>query len=155
MLISTDLYPDSSFHPDSSGLSQGSTDSCLHPNSGRQWFFLAFLIVVNNTVHIFILTYVNKLGRNDLITALINKHTICRKGEQSLQAYNYVKGRNHLRNAIDSFGKGFQVLKDHVLNPLMTGQCPCKSLQLWLKFHSLFLQNSFNFQKVLHNIELM
>ena len=27
------LYPDSNFHPDS-GLSQGGTDSCLHPNSG-------------------------------------------------------------------------------------------------------------------------
>ena len=27
------IYPDSGFHP-YSGLSQGGTDSCLHPNSG-------------------------------------------------------------------------------------------------------------------------
>ena len=47
----------------------------------------------------------------------------------------------------DSFGKGFDVLKDHVLNRLMTGHCPSKSLQLRPKFHSLFLQNSFDFQK--------
>ena len=33
------------------------------------------------------------------------------------------------------------------LNRLMTGRCPSKSLQLWPKFHSLFLQNSFDFQK--------
>ena len=39
------------------------------------------------------------------------------------------------------------VLKDHMLNRLMTGQCPRKSLQLRPKFHSLFLQNSFDFQK--------
>ena len=50
----------------------------------------------------------------------------------------------------DSFGKGFHELKDHVLNRLMTGRCPRKSLQLRPKFHSLFLQNSFDFQKVLH-----
>ena len=32
-------------------------------------------------------------------------------------------------------------------NRLMTGRCPSKSLQLRPKFHSLFLQNSFDFQK--------
>ena len=46
-----------------------------------------------------------------------------------------------------AFGKGFHVLKDHVINPLMTGRCPSKSLQLRPKFHSLFLQNSLDFQK--------
>ena len=50
-------------------------------------------------------------------------------------------------NANDSFGKGFDVLKDHVLNRLMTGRCPHIALQLRPKFHSLFLQNSFDFQK--------
>ena len=49
--------------------------------------------------------------------------------------------------ANDSFGKGFHVLKDHVLNRLMTGRWPSKSLQLRPKFHSLFLQNGFDFQK--------
>ena len=50
-------------------------------------------------------------------------------------------------NANDSFGKGFHMLKDHVLNRLMTGRCPPTSLQLRPKFHSLFLQNSYDFQK--------
>ena len=39
------------------------------------------------------------------------------------------------------------MLKDHVLNRLMTGRCPLTSLQLQPKFHSLFLQNGFDFQK--------
>ena len=39
------------------------------------------------------------------------------------------------------------MLKDHVLNRLMTGRCPRIALQLRPKFHSLFLQNSFDFQK--------
>ena len=55
-----------------------------------------------------------------------------------------------LHEAIDSFGKGFHALIAHVLNCLMTGRCPRKSLQLLPKFHPLFLQNSFDFQKVLH-----
>ena len=42
------------------------------------------------------------------------------------------------------------MLKDHVLNRLMTGRCPHTSLQLRPKFHSIFLQNSLDFQKVLH-----
>ena len=55
--------------------------------------------------------------------------------ESSLQAcnhrYNYAKGRNQRRNsANDSFGKGLHVVKVHVLNRLMTGRCPSKSLQL-------------------------
>ena len=83
------------------------------------------------------------LGRNELKTNLLFA-----KGKQSLQASNYTKGRNQRRNnANDSFGKGFHELKDHVLNRLMTGRCPRKSLQLQPKFHSLFLQNSFDFQK--------
>ena len=68
--------------------------------------------------------------------------------ESSVQACNYAKGRNQRKNnANDSFGKGFHVLKDHVQNRLMTGRCPRTALQLRPKFHSLFLQNSFDFQK--------
>ena len=68
--------------------------------------------------------------------------------ESSLQTCNYAKGRNQRRNnANDCFGKAFHKLKDHVLNLLMTGCCPRTSLQLRPKFHSLFLQNSFDFQK--------
>ena len=68
-----------------------------------------------------------------------------RKGKQSLQACKYAKGRNHCKNANDSFGKGFHTLKTHVLNGLMTGRCQSK---IRPKFHSLFLQNSN--KKVLH-----
>ena len=85
--------------------------------------------------------YVNMLGRND-------SNLLFAKGKQLLQACNYAKGRNqHRSNANDSFGIGFHELKDHVLNRLMTGRCPHKSLQLRAKFHSPFLQNSFYFQK--------
>ena len=52
-----------------------------------------------------------------------------------------------LREANDSFGTGFYELEAHLLNCLMTGRCPRKSLQLRPKFHSLFQQNNFNFQK--------
>ena len=51
-----------------------------------------------------------------------------------------------LREANGSLGNGFHALKAHMLNRLMTGRCPRKSLQLQPKFHSLFLQNSFDFQ---------
>ena len=69
----------------------------------------------------------------------------------------------------DSFGKGFDALKAHILKAyvlkahmlkahmlkahvlnylmIMTGWCLHKSLQLRPKFHSLIPQNSFNFQK--------
>ena len=87
--------------------------------------------------------YVHMLDRNDLITNLLFAEK-----ESSLQASNYAKGKNQCKNNTnDSFGKGFHVLKDHMLNRLMTGRCPRTSLQLRLKFHSLFLQNSFDFQK--------
>ena len=45
---------------------------------------------------------------------------------------------------------GLRVLKDHVLNHLMTGRCQRKSLQLRQKFHSLFLQIASIFKNVLH-----
>ena len=52
--------------------------------------------------------------------------------------------------ASGSFGKGFHaliahMLKAHNLNRLMTERCLRKSLQLRPKFHSLFLQNNFDF----------
>ena len=111
-------------------------------HSPHSYFHVTF-ICAYPAVRVIFYAYVNMLGRNDLI---INYLTICWKRKQSL--CNYAKGRNQRRNiANDSFGKGFHVLKDHVLNRLMTGWCPCKSLQLRPKFHSLFLQNSFDFQK--------
>ena len=56
---------------------------------------------------------------------LINKLLLFAGKKSSLQTCNYAKGRNQRwNNATDSFGKGFDVLKDHVLNRLMTGRCP-------------------------------
>ena len=46
---------------------------------------------------------------------------LLRKGEQSLQA-TLCEGKK--RNANDSFGKGFHMLKDHVLNRLWLGGLP-------------------------------
>ena len=82
------------------------------------------------------------------LAEMINNKLTYYGKESSLQPCNYAKGRNQRgNNANDSFGKGFHMLKDHVLNRLMTGHCPRTSLQLRPKFHSLFFQNSFDFQK--------
>ena len=83
---------------------------------------------------------------------LIEQTNLLFSGKESSQQacdhrYNYTKGTNQRRYKNDRFGKGFDELKDHVLNCLMTGRCPSKSLQLRPKFHSLFFQNSFNFQE--------
>ena len=81
-------------------------------------------------------------GRNDLIK---NELTICQRKEVAA-SLQLLKGKKPTQEREDSFGKGLHKLKDHVLNRLMTGRCP-KSLQLRPKFHSLFLQNSYDFQK--------
>ena len=82
--------------------------------------------------------------------------------ESSLQTCNYAKGRNQRRNnANDCFGKGFHELKDHelkdhVLNLLMTGRCPRKSLQLrGQSFTRFFSKIASIFKKVLLECILM
>ena len=145
------LYPDSSLQSDS-GLSQGGTDSGLHPHSCllvHPWF-LAFL--VDTLIHVILISaypavrvkfyaYVNMLVIiNKLTYYLLESKAVCKPATTRREDTN---ARN---NANDSFGKGFDVLKDHVLNRFMTGRCPPTSLQLRPKFHSLFLQNSFDFQ---------
>ena len=103
--------------------------------------YSCYLISAYPAVRVKFYAYVNML-------VIINKLTLFAGKKSSLQTCNYAKGRNQRRNnANDSFGKGFDVLKDHVLNLLMTGRCPCISLQLRPKFLSHFLQNSFDFQK--------
>ena len=68
------LYPNNGFHPDS-GLSQVGTDSCLILT------VVYILTVVSSSLsdgsqqhsaHFYFNAYVNMLGRNDLITVLIN-----------------------------------------------------------------------------------
>ena len=115
------------------------------PQHSPHSYFHVIFISAYPAVRVKFYAYVNMLGRNYLIT----KTNLLFAGKEScLQACNYAKGRNQRRNnANDSFGKGFHVLKDHVLNRLMTGRCPRTSLQLRPKFHSLFLQNCFDFQK--------
>ena len=83
---------------------------------------------------------VNKLAEM-IRTALINKLP------HYLPERKAIAASLQLHEANDSFGKGFHALKDHVLNRLMTGRRPRKSLQLRPKFHSLFLKNSFDFRK--------
>ena len=108
-----------------------SLSDCSPQHSPHSYFNVIF-ISAYPAVRVKFYAYVNMLGKND-VTASLQLH----EGKKP-------KRRN---NANDSFGKGFHELKDHVLNHLMTGRCPCKSLQLRPKFHSLFLQNSFDFQK--------
>ena len=65
------------------------------------------------------------MSSNKLTYYLLERKAVCkpatlREGKKPTQE----------QNANDSFGKGFRVLKDHVLNRLMTGRCPSKSLQL-------------------------
>ena len=75
---------------------------------------------------------------NKLTYYLLERKAVCKPATTRREDRN---------NANDSFGKGFDVLKDHVLNRLMTGRCPRIVLQLRPKFHSLFLQNSLDCQK--------
>ena len=60
------------------------------PQHSPHSYFHVILISAYPAVRVKLYAYVNMLGRNDLI--------ICWRGKQSLQAYNYVKGRNQRRN---------------------------------------------------------
>ena len=53
---------------------------------------------------------------------IINELTYYNLLERKAVCKPATTGRNQRTN--DSFGKGFDVLKDHVLNRLMTGRCP-------------------------------
>ena len=118
--------------------------SSLSVHTQSNSYFHVIFISAYPAVQVKLYAYVNMLGRNNLIS---NYVTICWKGKQSASLH-LREGKNQYRNnANDSFGKGFHVLKDHVQNRLMTGRCPHTSLQLRPKFHSLFLQISFDFQK--------
>ena len=73
--------------------------------------------------------------------------------KSSLQTCNYAKGRNQRRNnANDRFGKGFDVLKDHMLNRLMTGRCPpyITAVMAEVPLTRFFSKIASIFKKVLH-----
>ena len=76
------------------------------------------------------------LGRNDLIQT-----NLLFAGKDSRKSRN---------NANDSFGKGFRVLKDHVLNRLMTGRCPSKYCSYGRSSTRFFSKIASIFKKVLH-----
>ena len=50
----------------------------------------------------------------------------------------------------DSFGKGFDVLKDHMLNCLMTGRCPSKDCSYGRSSTRFFSKIASIIKKVLH-----
>ena len=81
------------------------------------------------------------LGRNDL--NLLKDSGLA----ASLQlSATLRKSRN---NANDSFGKGFRVLKDHVLNRLMTGRYPSKYCSYGRSSTRFFSKIASIFKKVL------
>ena len=107
---------------------QGGTDSglhphtCLlvHPDSGSSLSDY----IVHNTVHtlihvILISAYLTvRVKFYAYVNMLVITNLLFAGKKSSLQTCNYAKGRNQRRdNANDSFGKGFDVLKDHVLHP--------------------------------------
>ena len=90
---------------------------------------MLFLISAYPAVRVKFYAYVNNA------CVIINQLTYYAGKISSLQTCNYAKRRNQCRNnANDSFGKGFDVLKDHVLAD--TAEVP-------LAFSSIF-------KKVLH-----
>ena len=83
------------------------------------------------------------LGRNDLIQT-----NLLFAGKDSSHCKPATtKSRN---NANDSFGKGFRVLKDHVLNRLITGRCSCKYCSYGRSSTRFFSKIASIFKKVLH-----
>ena len=87
------------------------------------------------------------LGRNDLIQT-----NLLFAGKDSSHCKPAITHRDHRErnNANDSFGKGFRVLIDHVLNRLMTGQCPSKYCSYGRSSTCFFSKIASIFKKVLH-----
>ena len=91
------------------------------------------------------INFIHTRMSSDLITYhLLERKAVCKPATTDITTRR--EETNAGTNANDSFGKGFDMLKDHVPNRLMTGCCQSKSLQLRPEFHSLFLQISFDFQ---------
>ena len=68
-----------------------SSISDFSPQHSPHSYFYVIFISAYPTVRVKFYSYVNMLGRNDLIT---NKLANYWKGKKSLQASNYAKGRN-------------------------------------------------------------
>ena len=92
------------------------------------------------------------LGRNDLITNLLfaGKDISPSMERISVAASLQLRIGKSRNNANDSFGKGFLVLKDHVLNRLMTGRCPSKYCSYGRSSTRFFSKIASIFKKVLH-----
>ena len=85
------------------------------------------------------------LGRNDLLLERISV-----AGKDISRCKPATTHREEQDNANDSFGKGFRVLKDHVLNRLMTGRCPSKYCSYGRSSTRFFSKIASIFKKVLH-----
>ena len=113
------------------------------PQHSPHSYFHVIFISAYPAVRVKFYAYVNMLDRNDIIT-----NELIFAGKESCRCKPATTRREETNagtTQMTALVKGFHVLKDHMLNRLMTGRCLRKSLQLWPKFHSLFLQNSFDF----------
>ena len=126
------LYPDSGFQYDS-GLSLSGTDSGLHPQ-------LVYILTVVSSLS----DYSPQHSPHSYFHVII----ICSYPAVRVKIFAYVKKSRN--NANDSFGKGFRVLKDHVLNRLMTGRCPSKYCSYGRSSTRFFSKIASIFKKVLH-----
>ena len=152
------LYPDSGFQSDS-GLSKSGTDSGLHPHvclyiltvvsslsdyspqHSPHSYFHVIIICSYPAVRVKFYAYVNMMN-NKLTYYLLEK--------DSSRCKPATTHRKEQDNANDSFGKGFRVLKDHVLNLLMTGRCPSKYCSYGRSSTRFFSKIASIFKKVLH-----
>ena len=92
------------------------------PQHSPHSYFHVIIICSYPAVRVKNFAYVNMLGINDLKYKLAY-YLLERIAVTASLQLRIGKSRN---NANDSFGKGFRVLKDHVLNRLMTGRCQSK-----------------------------
>ena len=80
----------------------------------------------------------------------VKKNCICLLERIAVTASLQLRIGKSRNNANDSFGKGFRVLKDHVLHRLMPGRCPSKYCSYGRSSTRFFSKIASIFKKVLH-----
>ena len=102
--------------------------------------------------------YTSHLSQNSVFFSRITVTNLLFAGKESnhCKPATTANGRNQRRNnANDSFGKGFRMLKDHVLNRLMTGRCPGNHCSYGRSSTRFFSKIASIFKKVLHLKDLI